>query len=102
MTTLDAKSGAGGNVSPTEDLSAAVSQFVSDFSEFTSKLHQKLEKQDERMNKLDRKTFLAARPALSTGATLEAPHQKAFEAYVRSGEDDGLRGLTLEGKSLST
>ena len=102
MTTLDAKSGAGGNVSPTEDLSAAVSQFVSDFSEFTSKLHQKLEKQDERMNKLDRKTLLAARPALSTGATQEAPHQKAFEAYVRSGEDDGLRGLTLEGKSLST
>ncbi|WIV49531.1 phage major capsid protein [Marivivens sp. LCG002] len=102
MTTLDAKSGAGGTVSPTEDLSAAVSQFVSDFSEFTSKLNQKLEKQDERMNKLDRKTLLAARPALSAGATQEAPHQKAFEAYVRSGEDDGLRGLTLEGKSLST
>jgi HK97 family phage major capsid protein len=31
-----------------------------------------------------------------------APHQKAFNAYLRNGDDDGLRGLELEGKSLST
>ena len=34
--------------------------------------------------------------------TTAAPHQKAFNAYVRSGDDDGLRGLELDGKSLST
>ena len=28
--------------------------------------------------------------------------QKAFDAYLRSGEDDGLRGLELVGKSMST
>ena len=29
------------------------------------------------------------------------PHQKAFDAYLRSGDDDGLRGLELEGKAMS-
>ncbi len=32
----------------------------------------------------------------------EAPHKKAFDAYLRNGDDDGLRGLTLEGKALNT
>lgn len=54
------------------------------------------------MNKLDRKTMMMNRPALAMGAELEAPHQKAFAAYLRSGEDDGLRGLALEGKGMST
>jgi len=45
---------------------------------------------------------MAGRPALARAAETEAPHQKAFEAYVRSGDDDGLRGLQLEGKALST
>ena len=35
-------------------------------------------------------------------AAAEAPHQKAFAAYVRSGDDDALRGLALEGKALNT
>ena len=30
------------------------------------------------------------------------PHKKAFAAYLRSGDDDGLRGLTVEEKALST
>jgi HK97 family phage major capsid protein len=30
------------------------------------------------------------------------PHVKAFDAYLRSGDDDGLRGLVLEGKAMST
>ena len=33
---------------------------------------------------------------------LDAPHKKAFNAYLRSGDDDGLRGLVLEGKAMST
>ncbi|NBO21238.1 MAG: phage major capsid protein, partial [Rhodobacteraceae bacterium] len=39
---------------------------------------------------------------LSTTAEPEVPHKKAFAAYVRSGDDDGLRGLSLEGKALGT
>lgn len=54
------------------------------------------------MNKLDRKTLMAARPALAVSAEMDAPHQKAFAAYLRSGDDDGLRGLELEGKALNT
>ncbi|RMD92830.1 MAG: phage major capsid protein, partial [Alphaproteobacteria bacterium] len=30
-----------------------------------------------------------------------APHAKAFAAYLRTGDDDGLRGLELEGKAMS-
>ena len=51
---------------------------------------------------LDRKYFSPARPVLSRTADTEAPHQKAFEAYVRSGDDDALRGIVIEEKSLST
>ena len=44
------------------------------------------------------------RPHLSatSEAEADAPHQKAFNAYLRSGDDDGLRGLELEGKALNT
>jgi len=100
--TPDTKSGAGDALSPAEDLTDAVTHFVRDFSDFSSAINVKLQKQDERMNKLDRKTILAARPALSTSGSVEAPHQKAFATYLRSGEDDGLRDLSLEGKSLSS
>lgn len=54
------------------------------------------------MNKLDRKSLMSARPALATAATEDAPHQKAFAAYLRSGDDDALRGLDMEGKALGT
>ncbi|MGB0440905.1 MAG: phage major capsid protein, partial [Paracoccaceae bacterium] len=59
--------------------------------------------QDERMTMLDRTTArVGARPALSTDHTPEVPHTKAFNAYLRSGDDDALRGLPMEGKALST
>lgn len=52
------------------------------------------------MTKIDRK--MLSRPALAAAAEAETPHQKAFEGYLRSGDDDALRGLEIEGKSLST
>ncbi len=65
---------------------------------------QRLEKQEERLTMLDRKSTYtqSRRPALATSADADAPHEKAFNAYLRTGEDDGLRGLTLEGKAMST
>src|SRR3989338_9400756 len=51
---------------------------------------------------LDRKQMTYSRPALSAQAELDVPHKKAFGAYLRSGDDDGLRGLVLEGKAMST
>ena len=96
MNNTEAHASAGGDLSPAEELKTAMAGFM---SEITTRLQQ----QDERMTKLDRKTMIAgARPALSQGATPEAPHQKAFAAYLRSGDDDALRGLEIEGKAMST
>jgi HK97 family phage major capsid protein len=61
-----------------------------------------MQQQEERLTMLDRKTKNYGRPALSAFAESDAPHQKAFDAYLRSGDDDGLRGLVLEGKALNT
>ncbi len=89
-------------VSPAEDVRRAVSGFVSEFKGFQAEIETKLQQTEERMTMLDRKTMTAARTPLAGAADAGAPHQKAFNAYVRSGDDDGLRGLELEGKALST
>ena len=68
---------------------------------FIAEITQRMTKQEERLTMLDR-TTPPRRPALSTAAGIEAPHQKAFESYLRTGDDDALRGLDLEGKALST
>jgi HK97 family phage major capsid protein len=75
---------------------------MSDFKDFSHGVNAKLQKQDDRMNKLDRKTMITARTALAQTAHEDAPHQKAFAAYLRSGDDDGLRGLEMEGKAMGT
>ncbi|MCH5373928.1 MAG: phage major capsid protein, partial [Planctomycetes bacterium] len=51
---------------------------------------------------LDRKSHIAARPHLAATIDDGAPHQKALNAYLRSGDDDGLRGLELDSKSMSS
>lgn len=104
MTTTETKARAGEAVSPADELRRAMTGFMSDLSIFTTDIQAKLQQQDERMTKLDRKTMWAGstRPALSGAADTEAPHQKAFAAYVRTGDDDGLRGLDLDGKAMST
>ncbi|NVK14451.1 MAG: phage major capsid protein, partial [Rhodobacteraceae bacterium] len=48
------------------------------------------------------KTISQNRPHLAASQDAGAPHQKAFNAYLRCGDDDGLRGLELEGKAMST
>ena len=92
----------GEDVSPADELKTAISGFMNDFKDFPHGINAKLQKQDDRMNKLDRKTMMTSRPALAASAHQDAPHQKAFAAYLRSGDDDGLRGLELEGKALGT
>jgi len=84
------------------DLTETITGFVADFTNFTNGLQAKLQRQDDRMNKLDRKTMMTARSALATTAAPDAPHHKAFAAYLRSGDDDALRGLDLDGKALSS
>lgn len=92
----------GNDLSPAEDVRRAVTGFVHEFKDFQADIETKLQQTEERMNMLDRKSLNAARPPLAAATDAGAPHQKAFNAYVRTGDDDGLRGLQLEGKALST
>lgn len=103
MSMTETRSRTGDDLSPAGELRAAIAGFVGDFRQFAADIQMKLQQQDERMTKLDRKHFAPAqRPILAAAAETEAPHQKAFAAYLRSGDDDGLRALDLEGKAMST
>lgn len=85
------------------EVKAAMDSFMSDLRTFRSDVQTRIKQQEERVTMLDRKTALiGARPALATEATVEAPHQKAFDAYLRTGSEDGLRGLEIEAKGLSS
>ncbi|QQA41242.1 phage major capsid protein [Pelagovum pacificum] len=94
----------GGEIPPAAtELRDALTDFVSDFKSFRSDIEKKVEEQESRMTRIDRKSLMGVqRPALSAAAETEAPHQKAFEGYLRSGDDDALRGLDLEAKGLVT
>lgn len=88
-------------LSPAQEVKHAVGGFVSELKAFRAEITTRVEKQEEKMTFMERKSLAAARPVLAA-TDYEAPHQKAFDAYLRSGDDDGLRGLELEGKSMST
>ncbi len=81
---------------------SAVHGFLNEFSAFQDEMKARFKAHEDRMEVIDRKSAQPARPALSRAAEVEAPHQKAFAAYLRSGDDDGLRGLELDRKGLST
>lgn len=91
---------AGGGDLPA-DLKGAMMGFVGELRGFREDIQKKLGAQEERMNMLDRKTAIRGRAPLSTTAETGVPHQKAFNAYLRSGDDDGLRGLSIEEKGLT-
>ncbi len=92
----------GQEMSPAEEVRQAVTGFVTDFKGFQAEIQTKLQQTDERMTLLDRKMTLPARTPLGGAIDAGAPHQKAFNAYLRNGDDDGLRGLEMESKSLSS
>ncbi|MEL6519891.1 MAG: phage major capsid protein [Pseudomonadota bacterium] len=91
-----------GNQGSGVDVKSALTGFLSEFRTFQDDMKAKFQTQEERLTMLDRKTMISGRPALATTAEVETPHQKAFEAYLRTGNDDGLRGLELEGKALNS
>ncbi|MEY8098440.1 phage major capsid protein [Falsihalocynthiibacter sp. S25ZX9] len=89
-------------LSPTAEVKTALTGFVSDIKELNNETKSQVKLQEERLTMLERKYMTAQRPALSAHADTSAPHQKAFDAYLRVGDDDALRGLVLEGKSMNT
>ncbi len=88
--------------SPAAEVKTALAGFMSEIKNFQDDIQTRLQQQEERLTMLDRKSTLMGRPALAANTDLDAPHRKAFEAYLRSGDDDALRGLELEGKAMST
>lgn len=83
------------------EVTEALQGFLKEISFFRDEVKSRVQQQDERLTMMQTKTAFG-RPALSAAASEEAPHQKAFAAYVRTGDDDGLRGLVLEGKAMNT
>ncbi len=104
MTETEARAGGGMPMAhdPGAEVKSAMAGFLQEFSAFRGEVTQSIQQQEDRMTMLDRKIMTYARPALSAHAEPEVPHKKAFNAYLRSGDDDGLRGLVLEGKAMST
>ncbi|MFG6582940.1 phage major capsid protein [Sulfitobacter sp. 1A12779] len=102
MTKSEMSTKAGKDLSPAEEVRQAVSGFVSDFNGFRAEINTKLQQSEERIAMMDRKMTLPARSPLGGAIDHDAPHKKAFGAYLRNGDDDGLRGLELDGKSMST
>ncbi|QIE41642.1 phage major capsid protein [Rhodobacteraceae bacterium SC52] len=84
------------------DMKSALAGLMTDLTTFRAGISTQLKAQEEKLNMLDRKTALAARPTLSAATDLDMSHKQAFGGYLRNGDDDGLRDLDLESKSMST
>ena len=80
------------------EVQEALTGLVGDLKDFRHEIEAKMQKQEERLNM----TYTTTRPQLSTADHQEAPHQKAMDAYLRSGDDDGLRSLAMDAKSMNT
>ena len=86
-------------VSPEAKASAV--EFLASFKSFRDDIAGRMAEVTDRVEALDRKAAEMRRPALATQAGVELPHQKAFAAYVRRGEEDGLKALDVEAKGLN-
>lgn len=87
---------------PEIEVKTEMAGLLHDFTQLNADMKSRIQTQEDRLNMLERKNITTTRPVLSQSADLEAPHQKAFSAYLRSGDDDAMRGLEVEEKSLST
>ena len=102
MSETGTTSRSGEDVSPFAQVGAALAGLVGDMRRQRDDFDRKLQEQEERMTRIDRKTALVGRPALAGGVKTEDVHYQAFDAYLRTGDDDALRGLEMDVKSMST
>ncbi|PJJ87173.1 HK97 family phage major capsid protein [Brevirhabdus pacifica] len=85
------------------EVRAAREGFTAELTALQTDIKTMFTKQEERLKMLDRKMISHRRPPLAAAEPQgAAPHRKAFESYVRSGDEDALRGLALEEKALGT
>jgi HK97 family phage major capsid protein len=99
---IPGQDGSASGLAPHVEVKTAIGGFLSEFKAFQSEIKSKLQEQESRLAMLDRKSIALSRPPLARAAETSTPHKKAFAAYLRTGDDDGLRGLTVEEKALST
>lgn len=90
-----------GVAAPTE-LQGAMLGFVEELKTFRTNIETRLKEHDTRMSMIDRKNAPLYRTPLAHAAETEAPHRKAFAAYLRRGDDSGLRSLAVEEKGLTS
>ena len=84
-----------------DDLRGALTEFVGDIRRMRNGIETRMDKQEKTMSLIQAKAAALGRPTLAAEPA-DAPHRKAFDAYVRSGDDGPLRGIAVEGKSLTT
>jgi HK97 family phage major capsid protein len=101
-TETKARNGEGMPDAPVSEVKAAVAGLLAEVRGLQDDLRTKMQQQEERLMTMNSKAVSIGRPALAGSTDAGAPHRKAFAAYLRSGEDDGLRGLVLDGKALNT
>lgn len=80
----------------------AVGEFLADFKSFKENTAKRMVEMSTMIDAIDRKSADVRRPALATAAEPALPHAKAFSAYVRHGDEEALRALSVEGKGLNT
>ena len=102
MSKTETPAAAGQGAPMLREVKEAMAGFVQGMRAFQDDVETKLKQTEERLTMLDRKSQTAARPQLAGASDASAPHVAAFDDYVRTGDDDALRGLQLEGKALST
>lgn len=91
------------DLSPAQELKSALADFVAGFQSHRAATDKRFQQQEERLTMYERKSLSrAVRPALSAAVLESAPHEKAFGAYLRNGDEDALRGIEMEGKAMST
>lgn len=84
------------------EVKVALADFVKEVRAFQGEVKVLVKDSQERVAMLDRKMAQPGRTPLAGGAEPGAPHRKAFAAYLRSGDDDGLRSVVPEGKAMTT
>ncbi len=84
---------------PATEAKAAIGEFMRDFRAFQGRVDTRLKTQEDRLAMLDRKA--AARPLLAPEASVP-PETKAVAAYLRSGDESGLRSLALDAKAMTS
>lgn len=100
-TETESRAGGAPRHAPLTEMKAALAGFVSEVRTLQDAMQLKLKQQEERLTMLNAKS-LTGRPVLSAAVETETPHRKAFGQYLRTGDDDGLRGLALDGKAMNT